>query len=56
MGETHMSEGWRKHVKKKKGGGKQQDGSKTFDIYKVVIEPFKIHVAQQNISIKKYAS
>lgn len=46
----------KKKACKKRGGGKQQDGSKTFDIYKVVIEPFKIHVAQQNISIKKYAS
>lgn len=46
----------KKACKKRGGGGKQQDGSKTFDIYKVVIEPFKIHVAQQNISIKKYAS
>lgn len=46
----------KKACKKGGGGGKQQDGSKTFDIYKVVIEPFKILVAQQNISIKKYAS
>lgn len=46
----------KKKACKKGGGGEQQDGSKTFDIYKVVIEPFKIHVAQQNISIKKYAS